>query len=241
MSAEDRERFDRDGYVIGPAIASPTEMAAARRAIEAVLATPGPAPHPNVHRHLDSPAVHHLCAHLLVVERVSAILGPDVLLWHSRLFDKPPGGEPIPWHQDMAFWSLDPQVAVSVWIALDRADRQNACVEVVPGSHDRPLPHLECATTARFRQQADPALVDATGARAVELDPGQTLLFHPGLLHSSAANRSNRPRLALSARYVPTRVAIDFDAMSPQPAAIGAHLVAGVDTHGRNPLLRPPA
>ena len=45
-------------------------------------------------------------------------LGPDFYLWGSHFFVKKPREESIvPWHQDAQYWPLQPQNAVTVYIA----------------------------------------------------------------------------------------------------------------------------
>jgi ectoine hydroxylase-related dioxygenase (phytanoyl-CoA dioxygenase family) len=215
-------------------------MDRARQEIDVVLEGKGFADDPTAHRHLDSRTVHDFCADPAIVERAAAILGPDLLLWHSRFFDKPPGSGRIPWHQDMAFWPIEPDVCVSAWIAIDHADRENGCVEVIPGSHRRKLPHTTSEATGRFTQRAVPDAVDETRKVTIELAPGEFFLFDRWLLHGSPPNRSARRRLGLSARIVPVRVKVDFDRMSPCFPELGAQLIRGEDHLGLNRIVAVP-
>ena len=233
--------YRRDGYCRGGTLATSSEMATVRARVDECLASPVVAEHPDVHRHLDDRTIYELCAHPAVVERVASILGPDVLVWHSRVFHKRSGDPPIPWHQDGAYWNLEPLVSVSAWIAIERADASNACVEVIPGSHRKPLTHVPAPGTGRFARQAEPSQVDAQGAVRIELDPGEFFLFDPWLLHSSTANPSGRPRTALSVRYTTPAVTVDVEKLRPSVPGYGVQLVRGCDRDGRNPLARPPA
>ena len=240
LTQEERDRFQADGFLVGPAVRDAAAMDRTRRAIDAVLAGNGFAGDPTAHRHLDARIVHDLCADPAIVERVAALLGPDLLLWHSRFFDKQPGSEAVPWHQDMAFWPIEPDVCISAWIAVDRADRGNSCVEVIPGSHRRKVPHVEVTGPGRFRRMADPQYVDEAAKVAVELEPGQFFLFDRWLLHSSAANGSDRRRLGLSARIVPAHVRVDCDRMTPTFPQLGAQVIRGEDRFGLNRIVAAP-
>ncbi|MDQ1385035.1 MAG: hypothetical protein QOG65_2414 [Actinomycetota bacterium] len=210
-------------------------MDGVRERIDACLAEPVLADHPDVHRHLDNPTIYDLCAHPQIVERVASILGPDLLVWHSRVFHKRDDDPPIPWHQDGVYWNLEPLVSVSAWIAIDRAERDNACVQVIPGSHLRPLPHMRTSPTARFGQQADPDHVDASAAVPIELEPGEFFLFDTWLLHSSTANTSGRRRTALSVRYTTPDVTVAVKTLAPSVPGYGLQLVRGQDRDSRNP------
>ena len=51
-------------------------------------------------------------------------LGEDVIGWGSHFFCKMPGdGKRVAWHQDSSYWPLTPSKAVTVWLAIDDADR----------------------------------------------------------------------------------------------------------------------
>ena len=55
-----------------------------------------------------------------ILDRVSDLIGPDILLWSSGVFCKPPEvGLTVPWHQDGQYWPIRPLATCSVWIALD--------------------------------------------------------------------------------------------------------------------------
>ena len=211
-----------------------------RERIDACLAEPVVADHPDVHRHLDNRAVYDLCAHPEIVERVASILGPDLLVWHSRVFHKRDDEPPIPWHQDGVYWNLEPLVSVSAWIAIDRAERGNACVEVIPGSHLERVPHARISTAGRFGHRADPDRVDASAAVAIPLEPGEFFLFDTWLLHSSAANASGRRRTALSVRYTTPDVTVAVQTLSPMVPGYGVQVVRGQDRNRRNPVAPPP-
>jgi ectoine hydroxylase-related dioxygenase (phytanoyl-CoA dioxygenase family) len=232
--------YRRDGFHRGARVASVRDMDRIREHIDACLAEPVLAKHPDVHRHLDNRTVYDLCAHPEIVERVASILGPDLLVWHSRVFHKRDAEPPIPWHQDGVYWSLEPRVSVSAWIAIDRAERDNACVEVIPGSHLRPVPHMRTSTAGRFGHHADPAHVDASAAVAIQLEPGEFFLFDTWLLHSSAANTSGKRRTALSVRYTTPDVTVAAETLSPGVPGYGVQLVRGQAGAGRNPVAPPP-
>ena len=240
LTPQELDRFHADGFLIGPVVRGADAMDRTRLAIDAVLETTGFAGDPTAHRHLDARIVHELCTEQAIVERAAAILGPDLLLWHTRFFDKPPGAGPVPWHQDKPFWPIEPDLCISVWIAIDRADRENGCVEAIPGSHYRKLPHVASTGAGRFRQMAEPSEVDETPKVTLELEPGQFVLFDRWLLHASPANSSNRRRLGLSARIVPTSVTIDFDRMSPRFPKLGAQVIRGEDRFGLNRVVPKP-
>lgn len=230
------ELFAEQGYLTGLRLCSAVEMAALRPALAGALGGDIDREPSTLHRHLDLRTVYGLCSHPAIVERVATLLGPDILLWHSRFFDKLPGEPPIPWHQDAPFWRLDPMECVSAWIAIDESGPDNGCVEVVPGSHRNPRPHIPSEGTGRFAIQTQVGEADEARSVPISLESGQFLLFDRWLLHRSAVNRSAKPRLGLSARFTTTRVRVDVSRFSGLVPAYGVHLVRGEDRFGYNPV-----
>jgi ectoine hydroxylase-related dioxygenase (phytanoyl-CoA dioxygenase family) len=237
LREDEVEAFRRDGFLRAGRVASAAEMKGIADRIDAALIRPK---YPDVHRHLDNRTVYDLCAHPAIVERVASILGPDVIVWHSRVFHKRVADPAIPWHQDGEYWRLEPLVSVSVWIAIERADRGNGCVDVIPGSHRTRVPHRRDPTSGRFARHADLEAVDASRAVAMELDPGEFFLFDTWLLHSSAVNTSDRPRTALSVRYTTPEVAISPETLSPAVPGYGVQLVRGCDALQKNAVAHVP-
>jgi ectoine hydroxylase-related dioxygenase (phytanoyl-CoA dioxygenase family) len=231
--------YRREGFHRGARVGSVRDMDRIRERIDACLAEPVLAEHPDVHRHLDNRTIYDLCAHPEIVNRVASILGPDILVWHSRVFHKRNNEPPIPWHQDGVYWSLEPRVSVTAWIAIDRAERDNACVEVIPGSHLQRVRHMDISA-GRFGHQADPDHVDASAAVPIELEPGEFFLFDTWLLHSSMTNTSGRRRTALSVRYTTPDVTVAVETLSPSVPGYGLQLVRGRALDPTNLVASPP-
>lgn len=154
LTSEKVAEYHENGFVHPFAICTPGEMASIREKIEAVLAESGPyfSGPASKFRHLDSRLVYELCAHQEIVSRVGSLLGPDVLLWHSRFFNKPPESDAREaWHQDAFFWPIEPKIGLSVWIAIDGADIANGCLAMIPGSHTQRIPHVALDRRSRNR------------------------------------------------------------------------------------------
>jgi phytanoyl-CoA hydroxylase len=130
------------------------------------------------------------------------LLGEGRVLFQDMALIKPPRiGSAKPWHQDAAYFRVgDPGLIVGVWIALDAARRENGCMEVIPGSHlDGPAVHLPHADMNQCEIRADRLrLADRV---AVELEPGDALIFHALLHHYTAPNRSAQRRRAIQFHY----------------------------------------
>ena len=79
----------------------------------------------------------------------------------------------------------------TIWIALDRADRDNGCLHYAKGTHRLDLPN-------KLGLDFD---VDSEGAVAVELNPGDAAIHNSLTVHWSEPNRSDRSRRAISYFY----------------------------------------
>lgn len=233
LDKEEVVQFHRDGY-LGPfTLCSPEEMAEYRERVpgevreESEYAGP-----PSRDRHLDSPTVYDLCSHPALVDRLASILGPDVTLWRSFIFQKGPGGDSFPWHQDSRFWDVQPPIAITAWIALTDAKEDNGCVRLVPGSHEHTVPHLRNEDGDGFTFEADPEYVDEEAAVSMELEPGQFVLFYNHTIHGSLPNTSDRNRLGIAAR-----VATPYVLVSEENPVL---LLSGEDRQGINEVGEPP-
>ena len=130
-----RARFERDGFLAPVSILDAAEAARHRARLEAAEASFGPLHYrAKVYTILTSPV--ELATHPRVLDTVTALIGPDVLLWNATYIVKEPGTSAhVSWHQDLAYWGLDGEDEVSMWLALSPADESSGCMRMVPGSH----------------------------------------------------------------------------------------------------------
>ena len=140
-----------------------------------------------------------------LLDWVEAFVGPDIASIHSMLINKPPGLDSRhPLHQDLVYFPFRPaDRIVATWTALEPCFRDNGCLAVVPGSHRDGLrehenPDWEHLNFGYFGAKGVGADTDRVH---VEMAPGDTLFFHPLLLHGSGRNRSQAFRRAISAHY----------------------------------------
>mgnify|MGYP002622977218 FL=1 len=141
-----------------------------------------------------------------VVERMETFLGGEVYHYHHKLILKEPRvGGAWEWHQDYGYWydngCLLPDMG-SCLVAIDRAKKENGCLQVLRGSH-----HIGRIDHGKTGDQtgADLERVNVALERFelvhVELEPGDAVFFHANLLHRSDQNRSEHPRWALICCY----------------------------------------
>jgi len=233
LSAEEVERFHRDGF-LGPfAMYTPEQMAALRPEVERILET-DPQGHKLRHhnRHLDEPLIREFASHPAVVNRMTGILGPDLLLWRTNFFVKRTGSKEIPWHQDYNYWPIEPAIICSAWLAVDESTRENGCVQILPGSHRKILPHVKATDDMAFSEMAETHGLDLDKRVYLEMKPGEFILFNERTLHHSEANHSAKRRIGLAIRViVPIVRVMDLDAPGHRMLVL-----SGEDRMGFNPL-----
>jgi phytanoyl-CoA hydroxylase len=126
------------------------------------------------------------------LEVSQAILGgPDVILHHSKLFQKPAEkGAPFPMHQDWSYFPTIKDTMMAAVIHVSDATDEMGCLRVYPGSHK--LGRLAESNG----QGTDHVLKDYPLANAlpVEAEPGDVVFFHYCTLHGSMPNRSQKIR-----------------------------------------------
>lgn len=141
-----------------------------------------------------------------IVDSMEQLLGDEVYHYHHKMTMKEPFvGGAWEWHQDYGYWynngCLYPDMA-SVMVAVDRANRENGCLQALRGSHK--LGRIEHGVVAD-QTGADLSRMDEILKRLdlvyVELEPGDACFFHANTLHRSDANNSPHPRWTLISCY----------------------------------------
>ena len=154
--------------------------------------------------HLRYGPVHDILTDSRIVDCVSDLLGDDVIGWGSHFFCKMPGdGKAVAWHQDASYWPLSPSKAVTVWLAIDDADRENACMKFIAGSHH--YGHMTYRPSDSHEHNVLNQTIENPEQYGDEvynpLVAGTASIHSDLLLHGSEANISNRRRCALTLRY----------------------------------------
>ncbi len=141
-----------------------------------------------------------------IVDTMERLIDGEVYHYHHKMILKEAlTGGAWEWHQDYGYWyhngCLAPELA-SCMIAVDRATKENGCLQVLKGSH-----RLGRFDHGKVGDQtgADMERVNAARQRLEHvycaMEPGSALFFHCNLLHCSAQNQSINPRWALICCY----------------------------------------
>lgn len=223
-TAEQRRFFEENGYLILPDLFRPEEIAAvmedcARLETERLMTEAGgrnkagmipedgatPRLQFDVHRTDTRFAL--LCRHPRVAGLMQELLGLPIYLYHSKLaFKAAFTGSVQYWHQDFGYWKDGhprPDMG-SVMVMLDRHTEDNACLQVLAGSHrggvvDHELEmRLSTGDGQRRIAAADmPEYARRYPRIKVTGEPGTVLAWHSNTIHGSSHNLSEHPRRGL--------------------------------------------
>jgi len=174
-----------------------------------------------------------------LVDAVSQILGPDLLVWSCGFFIKEAGSKSfVSWHQDLNYWGLDGDKEVTAWYALTPATIENGCMRFVPGSHLRKdVPHVDSFAKDNLLTRGQEIAVEVDDASGVDvlLRAGQVSLHHGHMFHASGPNTTNERRLGVAIRYIaPSMKQVSGDKLLVSQ-------VKGRDNYGHFEVMPPPA
>lgn len=207
LSSQQVENYNKLGFVAPLQAYSSTEIDGIRNyfddLLQRVIAQGGDS-YSISSAHLKYGPVYDILTCPAIINYVSDLLGENVIAWGSHFFCKmPKDGMAVAWHQDASYWPLSPSKALTVWLAIDDADEENACMKFIAGSHHHghmtfrpsdPSEHNVLNQTIDNPEQYGHVVLD-------ELRAGQFSIHSDLLLHGSDANSSNRRRCGLTLRY----------------------------------------
>ena len=207
LPSEDIEHYNTQGYLTGIRIFSKRDADDLRtyfdHLLTQVLAKGGDSYSIST-AHLTYGRVWDLLTNPKITAYVTNILGPNVVGWGSHFFCKlPRDGKTVSWHQDASYWPISPAKTVTVWLAIDATDTENACMRFIPGTHLKGhlTYHLSDNDENNVLFQTVPDAEYFGEPVNIELDAGEMSLHSDMLLHGSNANNSNRRRCGLTLRY----------------------------------------
>ncbi|CAD5227051.1 unnamed protein product [Bursaphelenchus xylophilus] len=163
----------------------------------------------------NDPVFFQYCQHPVILDIVQDLIGKgeksNLMAMHTMLINKPPDVEKTlssrhaP-HQDEYFFPFGPSDYITcAWTAIDRCTKENGTLFVYPGTHklhNQPhgYPNWENGVNKVFQQILTVDL-DKLPSIDVEVEPGDTVFFHPNLIHGAGPNLSDGFRKTISCHY----------------------------------------
>ena len=204
----EKERYDRDGFVVIRQFLPPDELAALRenvdRYIRDVVPTlidsdafyedrGRPETLKQMQRMGNDAWFREYVGHPAWKELATALIGEPASSDQPEWFNKPPGTRHVtPPHQDNFYFCLTPPNVTTIWLALDDVDAENGCLRYLAGSHRHGFRPHERSQILGFSQgitnfSADDFMQEV----AVPLKAGDAVAHHGMTVHRADANMSS--------------------------------------------------
>lgn len=239
--------FKRDGYVSIPGFFDPEEVAELRENKERFVREVVPSMpetevyyddknDPSTLKQLQNMGKHDAFFGSLLEpdSKLSALaeicLGEAVRPVNLQYFNKSPAAStPTPPHQDGYYFHLTPNLAITMWIALEDVAPEQGCVNYVRGSHRYGMRAHGKSGTLGFSQGILDFGVSNDLGNAVNFPckAGHVLAHHSLVIHWADGNTSgDKTREALGAVYFAERCEVDERAKAAYQARLDAELAA---------------
>ena len=222
------DQFWNDGYVFPLDCLNADEALKCRNKLEAYEKTIGGdiSKHVRVKCHLAFRWLWDLAHHEKILDAVEDLIGPNILLYLSTFWFKDARDNKfVSWHQDSAYYGLDPHDVITLWLGFTDANSQNGCMKIIPGSHKWPdQKHEETYHENNLLARGQTIKgINENDSVEMPLNAGQFSMHHERMLHSSGPNTSDDRRLGMSFTFLPTQTRCLLGRRS-------AILVRGVDS-----------
>lgn len=232
LSQAQLDSYRNEGFAFPVDVLSPEEVRRARAGLEAWEAQSGrPLAYPEKSAaYLLFDWADALAFHPAVLDAVEDLIGPDILVYHSTIFVKEANTPAfVHWHQDGAYFFLEPPEQVTAWIALSEASVRAGCMRIIPGSHRGDwLEHRDDPSPDNMipRGQGVLGRHGPEDGVLMPLAAGQMSLHHTKALHASGPNANDDRRIGVNISFIPAHVR---PLGAPRPSAL---LARGTDQHG---------
>lgn len=219
MATALQQEYDENGYVI---VRNAIDADLARETAEHVhwLSKKYPDIRPEqFHHHLlvNDPFMHRLVGDDRLLDIVEQFLGANIALFSAHYIAKPPkNSQEVLWHQDGTYWHIEPMEVTTIWLAATDSNRENGCLRVLPGTQENKLlprsalQDIDDGSNV-LSSGIHPSQIDESNVVDLELKAGDVSIHNPKIIHGSKANTSDKWRIGLTLRYIPTSTSVNYD------------------------------
>ena len=136
-----------------------------------------------------------------ILDVAEDLIGPNIMLFHDQALFKPAHhGGAVNWHQDNGYWKCRPANLVSCWITLDDVTKENGAMQVIPGSHLKPVWHEKTENSGALFDVGKN--VETSKAVVLEMPAGHCMLHHCQTLHYTQPNETPNQRRAFAIHFM---------------------------------------
>jgi len=128
-----------------------------------------------------------------VLDKLKSILGPDLVLWRTKIFDKAPGEGPIGWHQEWGKFNgeeignnipalenpMNPKGYsnnITVWFALNDIDISMGPLRFARGTHTRRFP-VEMVELTKSEFWQNPMILNKKPSQLIDMALEDSLIL----------------------------------------------------------------
>jgi ectoine hydroxylase-related dioxygenase (phytanoyl-CoA dioxygenase family) len=213
LTDEQMASFERDGFLVVPAMYSQEEIDRLSNAIDELvenqrevgkamnyfeksLLEPEKQILSRVEKFVDyQPVLKELVYQDKMLGRVSELFGEPAVLFKEKINFKMPGGGGFAAHQDIQpGWDDYCQFFISVLVTIDDSNEANGCLELSAGHHKRGL------LGEKWKPLTDDELEGVEFVKA-PMKPGDVAFFDCFVPHKSEPNLTSKPRRNLYLTY----------------------------------------
>lgn len=200
ITREEKEAYDRDGYVLLRQMIMPEHAAQLREELLDIMAKIGLGVSKlrQTHQYLRDSALDHFI-NSEVLRQVASDLtgGPATLYSPFSAVKSGGGGGKFHFHQDNQYTKLDGP-SVNLWTAMNRMSPENGCLQVVPGSHLQGTLASEQSGDGDHHRKITCEPEDFVN---VEMEAGDCVAFTRLTVHGSGPNLTDEHRVAYGIQY----------------------------------------
>jgi ectoine hydroxylase-related dioxygenase (phytanoyl-CoA dioxygenase family) len=152
----------------------------------------------------DSDAVKALILDSAIGKMCTELAHVDGLrVWHDQALYKAPWANATAWHPDDPFWSFYSPDAVSIWIALDDATKENGCMYFLPGTHKKgDFTKVNIGVNMDTVFETHPEFKKVSPVCAA-MKAGSCSIHNGLVIHGAGANMTPNWRRAMTCAYMP--------------------------------------
>lgn len=233
LTTEQRIFYEKNGYIVFPGLVPQNILEKCNKRFDDIVA--GRIPRENITVMYDimdrksvnklqdiaqDPIFREYIEYKEILNVIECFTGPNILAIHSMLIAKPPdigyGSSRHPPHQDLYYFPLRPANRIAAaWTAMETCDSTNGCLYVAPGSHriEKMFPHGYPSSSEGPVNKFYHGIQDLPNSLKnwvnLKMKVGDTVFFHPLLIHGSGVNKSENTRRAISAHYAAAECTMD--------------------------------